>query len=456
MPNERIHFIGIGGSAIAPLAVMIKNLGIEVTGSDTNVFDPALTLLKENNILWTEGFKAENVNGASLVILGGAGLMKDSNNPEYLEAQKLNIPVQSYTFLIQKYIVKPESIVIAGTYGKTTISSLVAWVLTTAQKDPSFLIGGLPKNFDSGINYSNTNISVCEGDEFAASFGFDMTPKFMYYKPKYTIISAAQWDHLNMYPTEQTYIQAYKDLIDLTYKNGGRVYISKTGKNNDILIDHTKGKAITYSIEENISNIEFKEYKTSFTINGLGEFYTTQIGLHNVENCLSAILLATDLGINKETIQKALSTFTGVKRRLEIVGNTKNNSTVIDDFAHSPIKAQSTLEALRTRYKDKKIIAVYSPRVSERESKDVLKWYEKTFKEADTIIIPRITVKKSTPKDMRIHGIDLLNAIDHDSKYYFPKEEQIKDYIEKNSDENTIIIFMSAGGWGNLITDLIV
>ncbi len=458
--KEKIHFIGIGGSAIAPIAIMLKSEGYEVSGSDFNIFDPALSLLKKNKINWYEGFKPEKIKDVDLVIIGGSVLMKEPNNVEYVEAKKLNKQIESFTYLVDKHIVKKESIVVCGTYGKTTITSLIAWILETANLDPSFLVGGLPLNFETGIKKTNAKYSVVEGDEYAAAFGFDMSPKFLHYKPKHTILTAAQWDHVNLYHTEEDYINAYKDLAKLVEKNEGQIFTSINGENNKEALENYKGVKKTYGLEESdfcVESINFGKEKTTFIVKkgekDIGKFETSLIGIHNVENCLASIALTYELGIEVEKIKEALEGYKGVKRRLEVLGKNSKGAIVIDDFAHSPVKAQSTLEALRTRYRDNKIITIYSPRVSERESKESLKWYKETFKETDHVIIPKITVKKSTEKEFRIHGIDIINSINKEkkSKHYFPKEEQILEFIEKNSDENTIIIFMSAGGWGELM-----
>ncbi len=458
--KEKIHFIGIGGSAIAPIAIMLKSEGYEVSGSDFNIFDPALALLKKNNINWYEGFEPENIKDVDLVIIGGSVLMKEPNNIEYVEAKKLNKQIESFTYLVDKHIVKEESIVVCGTYGKTTITSLIAWILETANLDPSFLVGGLPLNFETGIKKTNSKYSVVEGDEYAAAFGFDMSPKFLHYKPKHTILTATQWDHINLYHTEKDYINAYKNLAKLVEKNKGQIFTSINGENNKDALEDYRGVKKTYGLKDSdfcVEDINFGKEKTTFIVKkgekDIGKFETSLIGIHNIENCLASIALTYELGIKVEKIKEALEGYKGVKRRLEVLGKNSKGATVIDDFAHSPVKAQSTLEALRTRYRDNKIITIYSPRVSERESKESLKWYKETFKETDHVIIPKITVKKSTEKEFRIHGIDIIDSINKEknSKHYFPKEEQILEFIEKNSDENTIIIFMSAGGWGELM-----
>jgi UDP-N-acetylmuramate-alanine ligase len=267
-----------------------------------------------------------------------------------------------------------------------------------------------------------------------------------------------------MYPTEESYIDAYKKLGKLVEKNKGQLYLSQNGENNEIVQREYNGKSQTYGLNHGnftAENIEFTEEKTSFSVKKenqlVGSFETQLIGLHNIENCLAAIALTLDLGIDLEKIIEGLKTYKGVKRRMEIVGTNSKGAIIIDDFAHSAIKAQSTLEALRTRYKKNKIITIYTPRVSERESKDTLNWYQKTFENTDHVIIPKITVKKSTQKEFRIHGIDIINSInkDENSKHYFPKEEQILNFLEENSDKNTVIVFMSAGGWGDLMKKVI-
>jgi len=376
----KIHFIGIAGAAIAPIAIAMKKYGYEVRGSDLAFFDPALSLLKKHKIDFYKGSKPEKIKEADLVIIGGSVLMKDENNSEYLKAKKLKKQIESFTYLIKKHILKEESIVVCGTYGKTTITSLIAWILEVADLDPSFLIGGLPLNFEYGIKQGNSKYSVVEGDEFAAAFGFDMSPKFLHYKPKHTIMTAAQWDHVNLYPKEQDYINAYKKLSKMVEKNGGSFYISKKGENNKEVLKNFNGKILTYGLDNadfTVENIRFAKRQTTFAVKNkdkfLGEFQTSLIGLHNIENCLAAITLTYDLGINIEKIQKGLKTYKGVKRRLEVVGENSKGAIVIDDFAHSPIKAQSTLEAMRTIFKNEKIITIYSLRTSERDSKDLLK-----------------------------------------------------------------------------------
>ena len=472
-----IHFIGIAGSAIAPLAVMVKTLGHHVTGSEHNkVWEPAKSLLQNAGIKYTEqSTNIKNIQDADLIILGGSTILKDKNNAEYLEAKRLGKPIHGFVYLVEKFITKRNSIVVAGTYGKTTTSSAIAWIFEVADKNPSFMIGGKPLNFQSGVNYSSSDVSVVEGDEFVVLPTLDMNPKFIHYNPTTAIITASKWDHIDVYPSEKQYIEAYFKLLDILRKNNGNLIISLNGENNDKLIKNwgknniwmlSTNKDTKIPIKNKTAHTILSTFKgfnddfTNFTINidnkKIADFQTTMIGLHNIEDLSLAITTAYINGINVQTIQTAIRTFKGISRRQEIRGKTTTGATIIDDFAHSAIKAKATLEAIRLRYTQKKIIALYSPRISDGEDKEVLKWYPTAFDDADFVIIPHIPVKKSTPKENRIHGIDLVKAIrkTQPNVEYMPQDKQIIKYLKDHTDTNSVIVFMAGKSWDNIINGI--
>lgn len=463
-----IHFIGVAGSAIAPIAVMMKKKGWKVSGSDENVFEPALSMLEGNDIEWANGYDAQRIETADLVVVGGGPLLKNINNVEFVRATQLGKPLISFAVLIGQYAAKKENIVVSGSYGKTTTTAMIAKILETAKVNPSYMMGGKPVDFSSGVKSAEGEYSVLEGDEFPASFGFDMEPKFIYYKPKYAILSATKWDHLDVYTTQESYVEAYYKLTKLVEKNEGQLILCSSGENNEKVAKQFKGDLITYMVEgkKNLlkgkpqyvaKDVKFGEEFTSFTIehNGesLGAFKTPLIGVHNVENCLAAMVASYEASISLKDIKKGLKDFGGVKRRQEVIGKTKGGAVIMDDFAHSPMKAQATVEALRTRYKKEKIIVIYKPRMSERADNTVLQWYPDAFTDVDHVIIPKMTVKKSMDKDKRVTGKDLVGAIKKGNKnaYYMPKEDAIVEFIEENADKDTLVVFMSAGGWGELI-----
>lgn len=471
---SHVHFIGIAGSAIAPIAKMMKDLGWKVTGYEHNqVWEPMKSFLKDNNIEYSEiEHNFENLQKADLVVLGGSVLMKDKNDPEFLEAKKLGKKIVGYEQLLQDFVVKKNSVVIAGTYGKTTISSMLAWILETAKLNPSYMSGGQQLNFDSGVRSTDSDYSVVEGDEYVSVWGFDMEPRFVYYKPNHTLITSAKWDHVNVYPMEESYVEAFKKLAKKTEENSGIMLLCATGDNLEKVKKSFKGKVYTYMMKEKSAEkrmagnvdytgeiIEYFPDKTVFRVyegvDLLWEFETTMIGDHNVENCVASIAMARILGISVKSIDDALKTFKGIGRRQEVVGKMKSGATVMDDFAHSPIKAKATLEALRTRYKGK-IIAIFNAHATSLADRETLKWYPGVFDKADFVIIPKITVKKSTPKEKRVYGKDVVDAIakTQPNVEYIPVEENIVKKIQELADKNSLVVFMSSGGWGKLVLSL--
>lgn len=467
--HKHIHFIGIAGSAIAPIAVMMANRGYKVTGSDDNVFEPALSLLNSNGIEWYEGAKPEMIDDADLVIIGGGVMMKGAEHPEFLRAKELGKQIEGYAYIVQQALIKEQSIVVAGSYGKTTTTGLIAWILEQAGEDPSFMMGGKPINFDSGVKYSeSSNYSVIEGDEYVSVFGFDMEPRFVHYKPKYAIISSLEWDHINVYKTEESYIEAFIKLADLVRNNSGKIYLSTAGQNNEVILEKYSELVTTYGLEDGenklqvrpdygAADIRFNETSTTFNAyfkgQRLGEFETTMIGLHSVDNCIAAIALTHSLGIDLAKIKEAIKTYKGVKRRQELRGISKSGSPVIEDFAHSPVKVRSTIKAIKTRYPNHKMVCIYNPRLSSREDRRTLEQHQGAFDGADMVIIPKIEVKRSTAKADRIYGKDIVIAIASEKSpaQYMPLTEHIENYILEKCDENTVIVFMSASGWNGLI-----
>ncbi len=450
---SKVHFIGIAGSAIAPLAVMMRDLGWEVTGSEHNkVWEPAKSVLAKKGIKYTElEYDLKLVKEADLVIIGNSALLQNPNHPEFIYAKKLGKEIKPFPYLVGKYITSSKSIVIAGSYGKSTITTAVACFLDKLGKNPNFLIGGKPIDYDDGVRVSNnTEYSVVEGDEYISAFNYDMTPKFLYYEPDYTLITSLKWDHADIYRTEEDYIESFKKLADITRK---KIVINVNGENISRLnldgcvkygID---GKGDPDFFARNIKpDGEFELYNGE---NLIGKFKTKLIGKHNIEDLVGAIAIiftACENSVDINALKNAVNTFNGTARRLETVGQNIKGATIIDDFAHSPVKAKATLDALRYKYPDKKIIAVYYPRLSLNQNRETLKWYAGAFDNADEVIIPRIIAKKETPKEDRIYGKDITDAIKETQPnvQYMPIEDNMLDYLDKISDKNTIIVIMSS------------
>ncbi len=478
---KHVHFIGIAGSAIAPIAVMMSELGWKVTGSDSSCWEPAKSLFDNNGIAVHVGKYDDlaNVRDADLVIIGGGPLMIDVNNPEYLEAKTLNKDLHGFVYLVDKYIVHEQNIVVTGSYGKTTTTALTAWILDEAGKSPSFMLGGQPLDFERGVRHTDSEWSVIEGDEYYSVFHHDEVPKFYRYSPKYAILTSAQHDHVNIYPTEDSYVEAYYMLSEKVVENKGKLYVCASGVNNKKVLEQhmvNGGTYLTYKINslpnrlaETVSddaidyiatNIQFGEQYTSFEVlhagESLGTFQSPLIGMHNVENALSVIAVLHDLGISVKDIQAGLKSFKNVKRRMEPLGYLPTGAIVLDDFAHSPPKVKATLDAIRTRYTENNVVVLFNPRLSNNEGKDSIKPYEGVFDQADHVIIPKIIVKASQAENKRVYGKDFLEVIGKTNKNvsYIPKTEKIKRFLAENTDKNSVFVIMSAKSLDSFVEGL--
>lgn len=459
MPH--VHFIGIAGKAMAPLAKMFKDLGWRVTGSDhTKTYPPISTYLEENKIFYNEGYSAKNIIGRpNLVVIGRSALLVDSQNPEYLKAKEMGLKILSYPEVLRDYLIKKNSIVVAGTYGKTTISGLLAWILEKAGSNPSFMVGGVPLNFPDGIRNTDSSWSVVEGDEPPAMKETD-PPKFMFYKPKYLLLTACQWDHPEIFKSEKEYLDTFVKLAKLVPKDG-LLAACFDGKNVKKVAHKAKCLLVWYSAnKKNVGKVDFWVEKiffgqdfTRFEIRekrekkGKWVVESPLLGLHNIQNVCGAVALALSLGIKPKVIQKAVKTFKGVKTRLELVGEFRG-VRVFWDLAQHPVKVRQTLAALRARYKKNKIICVFDPHQSMLQRRESLAWYPNAFDQADEVVVTKMSFSKSVSRKKRVTGRDIVGAIAKTQLKvsYQPVDEKVVRHLVTNAKKDDVVIFMSSGG----------
>jgi UDP-N-acetylmuramate: L-alanyl-gamma-D-glutamyl-meso-diaminopimelate ligase len=434
MNKKKAYFIGIAGKTMAPLAKAFLDLDWEVSGSDhKEIYPPMSTYLLENKIPYVEGYRTENVpTDADLVVVGRSAILVDSQNPEYLQAKKLGLNIKSYPEVLQEYLVKRNSIVIAGTYGKTTITALVALILKNAGLDPSYMIGGIPLDMEDGVKITNSDFSVVEGDEPPALFETD-PPKFMFYKPKYLLLTATYWDHPEIFKTENAYINAFVNLVRLLPKEGLLVY--NLDKVSNLVVKEAGCRKISYSLE----NPQACYFKITLK--------TSLIGKSNLENICGAFALCSELGIPKEIIIKSVGQFKGVKTRLEFLGKF-GGRFLYWDLAQHPQKVRGTVSALRQHYPKEKIIAVYHPAASVLKYRQILPALENVFDQVDQVIVTKASFLKGISREERVSGLDLAKAISKTQKnvFYQPVKEKIIDYLQKKTKEDEVIVFLSSGG----------
>jgi UDP-N-acetylmuramate: L-alanyl-gamma-D-glutamyl-meso-diaminopimelate ligase len=445
---KHIHIIGICGVATSALAIAFHDKGWKVTGSDKGFFPPVSTELEKHNIYFYAGWHPENIGNPDIVVIGTAS---GTLNPETAYIKEKNIPMYSFAEAIGKFFVKEYSIVSTGTWGKTSSSALLSFILEKAELDPTYMFGGVSLSHSASAKLTDSKYSIFEGDEYKSS-PTDNTPKFVYYKPTHLLLSAVSWDHADLYPTEESYFDAFKSLISKIPSSGFTI----ANKDNEKVRELVKG-AIWYGKDKEAkyvySDVQQTKDGLKFKINDT-EIYSPMIGAFQAENITGCFAMAKELGIKDEIIVKAISEFKGLKRRLE--KRLEGEITVFDDIAHSPEKASSVLENLRKIYTGK-IITIFEPNIGGRNRESNIK-YDNAFKNSDIVIIPRLTkLKISEDKEAPMDGFELASTIlkTHLNTKYIENDEELVKYLIENTKTNDIIVFLGSHGFRGMIEETI-
>lgn len=453
--NKHIHFIGICGVAMSALAIAFKKAGFVVTGSDAGFFPPVSTNLKKYNIDFYPGWHPENMGEPDLVIVGNVA---GSTNPEWLYVQKKKLNYKSYPEAIEEFFLKTNSIVCVGTYGKTSTSALLSFILTEADYNPSYMFGGITVNDFDSAHIGTGNYSVLEGDEYKSS-RWDNGAKFFHYHPTHLLLTDMKWDHADVYPTEELYFQAFEKLI-YSVPNNGLLVISENVKNkissynkNKKVISYGKSDESNYQYFDIIQNKEGIKFKIKYNANCY-LLSAPMLGEYMAENITGAFAAANQIGIEPEKIINAIAKFQGLKRRLEkrYVGQV----TIFDDIAHSPAKAKSVLENLKEIYQSK-IYCVFEPNGGNRQPESI-PGYDNNFTDADEIIIPRLThIKQDPTKPPHLEGNDLAKIISktHSNVKYIDDDEKLINYLIENTNSGDVIVFCGSHGFRGMIDELI-
>ena len=432
---------------MAPLAVLYKKMGWKVTGSDRAFFPPMSTYLKKNGITIMPGFKKQHLKPKPDMVIVMAFLTE--KNPEIVEARKIKIPVKVYADVLPDLIERENSIVIAGDCGKTSTATLVTWILETAGYNPSFMIGGLPKNFEHGIRKTSSKWSVMEGDEYPAA-NWDNTPRFLYYNPKYLILTDVRWDHMDKFPSEEIYISIFEKLV-AKIPQDGVIIANSEGQNVKRVIKKAKARIVFYD------SLSFKNFPTPFK----GDIWR--------QNSAASIALARCLGVNDDLIRKALKSFAGIKRRQEVRASGKN-AVLIDDNAHTPVKVAGCLDAVSKMFPGHAIHAIYEPGNRSRLALD-MKDYNKCFSRATSILLPRVSAVNEEVRDFN-KKLAVRLAKHYKNCRYIESDEAVISEIKKLADQanqsssaswrtgekrktKVVFVFMSQKGFRGMMEEAI-
>jgi len=456
--KEKIHLVAACGTGMGTLACILKEMGHPVTGSDQNVYPPMSNFLAEKGISLSSGFDPENLAyGPDLVIIGNA---VSRENPEARAVLDQKIPYLSMPQAVNRFVARGKKIIlVTGTHGKTTTSSIMAHLLETAGLSPSFLVGGILRDFNSSFQIGSGDYMVIEGDEYDTAF-FDKGPKFMHYDPYITIMTGLEFDHADIFRDidhikeifsvfvrkieAQSHIIACLENENLNQVLAGRTAVVETyGSGGDWRFsDHTQRAGLTQA-----------------RIQGPGKEFGIETGLvgrHNLMNTLACIAAATKLGISDAVVQKALASFSGVKRRQEIRGIRKG-ITVMDDFAHHPSAVRETIAAVKPFYGKGRVIAVFEPRTNTSMRQCFQQDYPEAFLAADKVLICNPCVKKNIPEDQRFSPEQLVADITKKGgdACHFETPSQVLAYLVPKLREHDLVLIMSNGGFENIHSRLL-
>jgi len=448
--------MGICGTGMASLAGMLKHKGYRVTGSDQNVYPPMSLFLEKLSIPVISGYRAENLSPAPDLVIVGNVITR--LNIEAVELSRLKLPYLSFPQALKHFAFKTKrSVVISGTHGKTTTSSMAAWVLEKAGMDPGFMIGGIPLNFQSNFKLGKGDCFVIEGDEYDTAF-FDKGPKFLHYDPWVTVLTSIEFDHADIYRDLDHVIENFRKLIRLVPPEGLLIVNS----DDPVVMAEIKRATcpvITYGFSDEARftaiDVIVDEDSTRLTVLKDGEKYlsvsTPLYGNHNISNLLSVIAMADFLGIPAKPLADAAATFKGIKRRQELIGE-KQGVIILDDFAHHPTAVRETVEAVKEKYKDRRLIAVFEPRSNSSRRNIFQDQYVSSFEAADLVMIPEPPMMGKIPQEERFSSKRLTEDLGGKGKpaFYFSDTNQLLEAMVSESRTNDIFLIMSNGGFDNI------
>jgi UDP-N-acetylmuramate: L-alanyl-gamma-D-glutamyl-meso-diaminopimelate ligase len=455
------HLIGICGTAMASLAGMLQARGHHVTGSDLNVYPPMSTMLQDLGINVAHGYKREHLTPTPDCVVVGNAIPR--GNPEVEEALRQKLLYRSQAEVVKEEFIRGRhSLAVAGTHGKTTTTSIAAWVMDQGGLNPSFLIGGVAQNFGSSFRVTDSDYFIIEADEYDTAY-FDKGPKFMHYLPELAIVNNIEFDHADIYRDLDAVKLAFRRFMNLVPENGR--LIAGWDSPNVRQVVESFGERLFTRVETfgtnsdakwQVRNADFTEGLSRFEVfcenQSWGDFQTPLLGEFNLLNCLAVIVAADAWGISKEKIRAAFASFQNVKRRAEVRGEERG-VLVIDDFAHHPTAVRETLRALRARYKDRRLIAVFEPRSWSSRLAVFQDDYANAFASADYVVIASVfDSQKVTEKGRALDTAALIDAISKQGKPAFalPDADQIVAHIGPELRSGDVVAIMSNGGFGGI------
>jgi UDP-N-acetylmuramate: L-alanyl-gamma-D-glutamyl-meso-diaminopimelate ligase len=454
---RHVHFIAICGTGMGSLACMLADRGFRVTGSDLDVYPPMSDQLRAAGIDILKGYSASHVteNRPDLVVIGNA-VRRD--NPEARAAIDGQLPYISFADAVTHFFLRGKhSIVVTGTHGKTTCTSLIGWILAHAGLDPSVLVGGVAANFGSSVRLGEGMHFVIEGDEYDTAF-FDKTPKFLHYPARTLLVTSCEYDHADIYASLDQVKDAFRRCIEAVPEDGCIVAATDSPAVREVLAG-ARARVEGYGFCEpalwRVSDVAFDRAGTQFTLwrgdDRVSRVRLPMFGRHNVENAMGAIAVCAAAGLEPERAARALAEFQGVRRRQELRGEAAGVA-VIDDFAHHPTAVRETIAAIRARYPDRKLWAIFEPRTNTSRRRHFEAEFTKSLEGADHVILAGVFRTEQIPESERLRPEVVIADLRRSGvdAYYLPEVDDIIEHVVRHRSGKDVVLIMSNGAFGGI------
>ena len=443
----RIHFIAIGGSAMHNLALALHQKGYQITGSDDAIFEPSKTRLEKRGLLPDEmGWFAEKITSDIDAII--LGMHAKSDNPELLRAQELGLKIYSYPEFLYEQSKNKTRVVIGGSHGKTTITSMILHVMNYHKIAVDFMVGALLEGFDTMVHLTEENdFIVLEGDEYLTS-PIDLRPKFHLYQPNIALISGIAWDHINVFPTFDNYVEQFRIFTNQITKGGILIYneedieVKKVAEDCENTIRKIPYTTPEYSVQNGKTLLHTPE----------GEMPIEVFGAHNLNNLAGAKWVCQCMGVDELDFYEAIATFKGASKRLEKIAES-NNKVAYKDFAHSPSKVSATTKAVKAQYPDRKLVACLELHTYSSLNAEFLKEYEGALDTADVAVV---FYSPDAVKIKRLEEVtydQIAQSFKRDDLIIFTNPVEFKEFLFKQNFDNSALLLMSSGNYGGLDFD---
>ncbi|WP_339876488.1 UDP-N-acetylmuramate--L-alanine ligase [Olleya marilimosa] len=445
----KVHFIAIGGSAMHNLALALHNKGYQVSGSDDTIFEPSKSRLEAKGLLPEQfGWFPEKISdNLDAIVLG---MHAKADNPELLKAQDLGLKIYSYPEFLYEQSKHKTRVVIGGSHGKTTITSMILHVMHYHDRDVDYMVGAQLEGFDVMVKLTDDNdFIVLEGDEYLSS-PIDRRPKFHLYKPNIALLSGIAWDHINVFPTYENYVEQFSIFIDSIVKGGSINYNEEDAEVKRVVeasanpIRKIAYHTPDYTVEDGETLLETPE----------GPMPIEVFGKHNLNNLAGAKWICQHMGIDEDDFYEAISTFKGASKRLEKIAEN-NTSVAFKDFAHSPSKVEATANAVKEQYQNRTLVACLELHTYSSLNAEFLKEYKGALDAADVAVVFYSPHAVEIKKLDKVSHEQIANAFQREDLIIYTNPEAFKDFLFKQNFDNKALLLMSSGNYGGLDFDAV-